>query len=248
LPGWVIGTLFHAKSQRTEAQARQFRAGLWYKRSMQDQGEILIFGAGGHGKAVIDLARTCGYHVAALVDDSVAAGTRILDVEVVGGVACLPEWRERGITRAANAVGGIGQPGVRQKIFEALAAAGFSFPTLIHPRAWIEASAQVEDGVQVLALAYVGSAARLGFGSVINVGAIVSHDVNLGRVTNLSPGAALAGGVQLGDYSQVGMNATINVNIQIGEQCIIGNGATVKAAVPYGTRVWAGSTWPLRNT
>ncbi len=43
------------------------------------------------------------------------------------------------------------------------------------------------------------------------------------------------------------MNATINVNIQIGEHCIIGNGATVKAFVPYGTRIWAGSTWPLRT-
>lgn len=215
---------------------------------MQDREEILIFGAGGHGKAVIDLARICGYHIAALVDDGVPAGTRILDVEVVGGATCLSEWRERGIVRAANAVGGIGRPAVRQKIFELLEAAGFTFPALIHPRACVEASALVEDGVQVLALAYIGSAARLGFGSVVNAGAIVSHDVSLGRVTNLSPGAALAGGVQLGDFSQVGMNATINVNIQIGEQCIIGNGATVKAFVPYGTRVWAGSTWPLRKS
>ena len=214
---------------------------------MQDREEILIYGAGGHGKAVIDLARACGYHVAALIDDGVAVGTRILDVEVVGGSESLHEWRQRGITRAANAVGGIGHPEVRQRVFELLESAGFSFPTLIHPRAFVEASAVLEEGVQVLALAYIGSDARLGFGAVINAGAIVSHDVILGRVTNLSPGAALAGGVQLGDLSQVGMNATINVNVQIGEQCIIGNGATIKTFVPYGTRVWAGSTWPLRR-
>lgn len=212
-----------------------------------DQREILIFGGGGHGKAVIDLARACGYQVAALVDDGIPAGTRILDVEVVGGAVCLPEWHERGIVWAANAVGGIGHPEIRQKVFELLEAAGFALPALIHPRAFVETSALIEDGVQVLALAYIGSAARLGFGTVINAGAIVSHDVNLGRVTNLSPGAALAGGVQLGDFSQVGMNATINVNIQVGGNCIIGNGATVKAFVPYGTRVWAGSTWPMRK-
>jgi UDP-perosamine 4-acetyltransferase len=210
--------------------------------------EILIFGAGGHGKAVIDLARSCGYHVAALVDDGVAVGTRILDVDVVGGAACLEEWHARGIALAANAIGGIGHPMVRQKVFEQLEAAGFSFPTLVHPRAFVEPSAVLADGVQVLALAYVGSDAQVGFGALVNVGAIVSHDVVLGRVTNLSPGATLAGGVQLGDLSQVGMNATINVNIQIGEECIIGNGATVKAFVPYGTRVWAGSTWPLRKS
>lgn len=213
---------------------------------MQDGPDILIYGAGGHGKAVIDLARACGYHIAGLVDDGVAAGTRILDFEVVGGSGCLLEWRGRGIERAANAVGGIGNPAARQRVFDLLEAASFALPALIHPRAFVETSARVEDGVQVLAMAYIGSDARLGFGSLVNAGAIVSHDVSLGRVTNLSPGAALAGGVKLGDFSQVGMNATINVNIQIGELCIIGNGATVKEDVPAGTRVWAGSTWPLR--
>ena len=209
--------------------------------------DILIFGAGGHGKAVIDLARACGYHVAALLDDSVAPGTRILGVEVWGGVEALAGWRGRGLSLAANAVGGIGHPAARQSIFQHLSDAGFTCPSLVHPRAFIEPSAKVEDGVQILALAYAGSDARLGFGTLVNAGAIVSHDVRLGRVTNLSPGAALAGGVSLGDYSQVGMNATINVNIQVGPNCIIGNGAHVKADVPAGTRVWAGSTWPLRK-
>ena len=209
-------------------------------------GEILIYGAGGHGKAVIDLARGCGYHVAALLDDFVAPGALVMDLEVAGGLSCLAEWRERGVLYAANAVGGIGKPSVRQQIFEQLLAAGFSFPSLIHPSAVVEPSATIEDGGQVLALAYVGSAARIGFGSLINAGAIASHDVVLERVNNLSPGAVLAGGVYLGAYSQVGMNATINVNIHVGANCIIGNGATVKKDVPPDTRVWAGSTWPLR--
>ena len=213
---------------------------------MQSKGEILIYGAGGHGKAVIDLARSCGYHVAALVDDFVAPGTSVLDILVTGGSSSLADWRERGVRCAANAVGGIGKPAVRQQVFDLLQAAGFNFPVLIHPSAVVEPSAVSEEGVQVLALAYVGSAARIGFGSLINAGAIASHDVVLERVNNLSPGAALAGGVYLGAYSQVGMNATINVNVRVGAGCIIGNGATVKKDVPPDTRVWAGSTWPLR--
>jgi sugar O-acyltransferase (sialic acid O-acetyltransferase NeuD family) len=209
-------------------------------------GEILIFGAGGHGKAVIDLARACGYHVAALVDDGMPAGTSVLGVPVVGGAACLVKQRQHGLSVAANAVGGIGNPAVRKKVFDLLLSAGFSLPALLHPRAFCEDSAVMEDAVQVLAMAYVGSAARVGFGSVINAGAIVSHDVVLERVNNLSPGAALAGGVHLGAGSQVGMNATINVNVKVGPNCIIGNGATVKKDVPADTRVWAGSIWPLR--
>jgi acetyltransferase-like isoleucine patch superfamily enzyme len=43
------------------------------------------------------------------------------------------------------------------------------------------------------------------------------------------------------------MNATVNLNLTIGSSCIVGNGADIKADVPPGTRVWAGSVWPLRN-
>lgn len=213
---------------------------------MQGQGEIIIFGAGGHGKAVIDLARACGYRVGALVDDGVPPGSLVFGIPVVGGAACLAELRERGLSIAANAIGGIGHPAVRNHVFDLLSAAGFALPALVHPRAFIEPSAWIEDGVQVLALAYAGSAARIGFGSVLNVGAIASHDVVLEKVNNLSPGAALGGGVHLGAFTQVGMNANINVNLKIGPNCIIGNGATVKRDVPPDTRVWAGSTWPPR--
>ena len=213
---------------------------------MQNAGEIIIFGAGGHGKAVIDLARACGYHVAALVDDGAPVGSMVLGVPVAGGAACLPELRGRGLSVAVNAVGGIGRPAARQKVFDLLSAAGFALPTLVHPRAVIEPSATLDEGIQVLALAYVGSAAQIGFGSLLNVGVIASHDVVLERINNLSPGAALAGGVRLGAYTQVGMNATLNVNVNVGSNCIIGNGATVKKDVPPDTRVWAGSIWPLR--
>ena len=210
------------------------------------QVEIVVYGGGGHGKAVIELARACGYHVAALVDDRLPAGTLVLDAPVRGRADCLAALRAEGLALAANAVGGIGNPALRAKVFERLAAEGFSFPALVHPRAFVEPSAQIEPGAQVLALAYIGSAARIGFGSVINAGAIVSNDCALGRITNLSPGAALAGGVQIGDLSQVGMNATVNVNLSVGVNCIIGNAAAVKADVPAGTRIRAGEPWPSR--
>ena len=47
--------------------------------------------------------------------------------------------------------------------------------------------------------AYVGSEAHVGFGTIINTGAIVSHDCTLGDYANLSPGAILAGEVTVGD-------------------------------------------------
>ncbi len=217
-------------------------------RSAFDPTALLIFGGGGHGKAVIDLVRALGtYQIVGIIDDGIAAGSEILGVPVVGGASTLPDWYARGVRLAANAVGGIGNVDVRLKIFDILIQAGFSFPALAHPSAIIERSATLAAGVQVLPQAYVGSAAQVGFGTVLNAGATVSHDCVLGQVVNLSPGATLAGNVHIEDDTQIGMCATVNLGITVGSRCIVGNGATVKADVPPGTRVWAGTVWPIRK-
>lgn len=210
-----------------------------------DPTALIIFGGGGHGKTLIDLVRAMGtYRIVGVIDDRLPAGSEVLGAPVLGGASDLEAWHSRGVRMAVNAVGGIGNVGVRIKIFDILSNAGFSCPTLVHPTAVVEPSATLEAGVQVLAHAYVGSAARVGFGTVLNVGAIVSHDCVLGKVVNLSPGATLAGNVKVENYVQIGMCATVNLQITVGERSLLGNGCTVKADVPPGTRVRAGTIWP----
>ena len=211
-----------------------------------DPTALIIFGGGGHGKTVIDLVRAVGtYRIVGVIDDGLPAGSEVLGVPVLGGAKDLAEWHNRGVRLAVNAVGGIGNVAVRMKIFEILAKAGFACPALVHPSAVVERSATLEAGVQVFAQAYVGSAARVGFGTVVNTGAIVHHDCVIGQVVNLSPGATLAGNVRVEDNAQIGMLATVNLQITVGEGALLGNGCTVKADVPAGTRVRAGTIWPL---
>ncbi len=211
-----------------------------------DPTALLIFGGGGQGKAIIDLVHVTGaYRVVGIIDDGLPVGSDVLGVPVLGGAKDLAEWHDRGIHLAVNAVGGIGNVNVRIKIFDILSKAGFVCPAMIHPSAVIEPSAAIEAGVQILAQAYIGSAARVGFGTLINAGAVVSHDCVLGQVVNLSPGATLAGNVRVENYAQIGMRATVNLQITVGERALLGNGCTVKADVPPGTRVRAGTIWPI---
>ncbi len=212
-----------------------------------DPTAILVFGGGGHGKTLVELVQSLGcYRVIGVIDDVLAPGTRVVGVPVLGGPDLLPDLFKRGVRLAVNGVGGIGNPAVRVQIFEQLADAGFVCPTVVHPTAYVEPSAVLEPGVQVLAQAYVGSDSKIGFGTVINAGAVVSHDCQLGKVVNLSPGALLAGNVTVEDYAQIGMGATVNLHITIGRLARIGNGATVKADVPAESRVYAGTIWPVR--
>ncbi len=208
---------------------------------------VIILGGGGQGKTLIDLLRLLdGYTIAGIVDDGLASGSQVMGVPVLGGSALLPDLRARGIRLALNAVGGIGNVDARLRVFDLLRGAGFDFPTVVHPSAFIEPSATLDDGVQVGALSYIGSLARVGFGTLVNSHVCISHDCRIGQVVNLSPGALLAGGVQLDDYAQVGMGATININLRVGSRARVGNGATVKADVPPGERVYAGMIWPPR--
>lgn len=224
-----------------ETQDRQLPA----PESAFDPSALVIYGGGGHGKALIDLLRLLGvYRLVGIVDDGLPPGARVMGLEVLGGGEVLPQLAERGVRLAVNAVGGIGDLSARIKVFQRLAQAGFVCPAVVHPKAFIESSANLAPGVQVFAHAYIGSQARVGFGCIVNSGAILSHDCLLEEYVNISPGAILAGEVTVGAGALVGMGATVNLGVRIGARARIGNGATVKQDVPEGAVVRAGTVWP----
>lgn len=206
---------------------------------------LLIYGAGGHAKAVLEMAQAIGaFRIAGIIDDNKAlAGTSVLGVPVLGGSEILPELAAQGLHLAANGVGGIINIGVRIRLFELLASHGFSFPILRHPRATVEASARIADGVQIFANAYVGSESILHERCMINTGAIISHDCEIGAYTHIAPGALLAGHVHVGERALVGMGITTTIGLKIGDGARIGNGAVLLADVPARAIVPAGKVW-----
>ncbi len=206
---------------------------------------IIVYGGGGHGKALIDLLRSLdAYHILGIVDDGIPAGDLVMGLPVLGGHDLLAELAARGVHLAVNAVGGIGNLGVRARVFAGLQQAGFSCPALVHPTAFVESSASLSEGVQVFPHAYVGSEAHLGYGVIVNTGAVVSHDCRLEEIVNISPGALLAGEVSIGARALVGMGVTINLRVHIGSGARIGNSAVIKGDVPDNAIVRAGAVWP----
>ena len=205
---------------------------------------ILVYGAGGHAKSVMEMLKSIdNYEIVGIIDDNIPAKTLILNVPVLGSRNALFELRKMGVIMAANGVGGILDINIRKKIFEIIESNDFSLPKLIHPRATIEASACVKDGVQVFANAYIGSEAILESRCMINTNAVVSHDCIIGAYSHIAPGALLAGHVQVGEASLVGMGVTIAIGIKIGNNVRIGNGAIIYADVPSKTIIPSGKIW-----
>ncbi len=206
---------------------------------------VIIYGGGGHGKAVIDLVRSLGtFEIVGVIDDGIGKGEHVMDLPILGSKDDLTGLRENGIRLALNAVGGVGDVHSRVEVFRRLAQAGFAFPNLIHPTAFVEPSVKLDSGVQVFPHAYVGSDSTVGFGCIVNTAAVVSHDCTLSSYVNVAPGALLAGGVTIGEGVLVGMGATLNLHLNVGPNARIGNSAVIKDDVPAGQIVRAGSVWP----
>ncbi|MFH2104091.1 MAG: NeuD/PglB/VioB family sugar acetyltransferase [Chloroflexota bacterium] len=205
---------------------------------------LLVYGGGGHAKSVIEMVQQAGGHtLAGILDDNLPAGTLVLGVPVLGTRALLAALSRRGVRQAANGVGGILDIHVRVRVFDLLAESGYSFPALVHPRATLEPSSRIGEGVQVFANAYVGSEAVLAPRCMVNTNAVISHDCEIGEYSHIAPGALLAGHVHVGRRTLVGMGATVHIGVRIGDGVRIGNGAIILADVPDKTIVQAGRFW-----
>ena len=205
---------------------------------------VVVYGASGHARVLIDLMRLAGeFFPVAAVDDS-PSDAEVLGVPVLGNSSLFAQLKTDGIERAVLGIGSVHNHQVRVKLYARLVAAGFNIPNLIHPRAMVEPSVVMGVGNQLFAGAVVGSAAKLGDNTIINSGTIVSHDCVIASHTHLSPGAILAGGVEVGENTLVGMGVTVYLGVRIGSNVVIANGSHIMKDVPDGTMIRTGSPPP----
>lgn len=199
---------------------------------------IVIYGGGGHAKMCIDiLKRQVGWQIEGIVDATLEPGTEVLGIRVLGGEDLLQSLPASGVRYAALGVGAATNHTIRTSLFRKLKAHGFELPNLIHPAAVIEPSAQMGEGNQVMAQAYIGSDARIGNNCIINALSVVSHDSQLADNVHLAPASVLAGGVQIGADTLIGMNTSIYMKVKIGERVVVANQTSVVADVKDGSFV-----------
>lgn len=194
---------------------------------------VLIYGAGGHGRALAELLRALPGHAPAAFVDDAPPGPGLLGLPVHPSTF-LPRLRAEGL---AQAVVAIGAAPTRLQVAGALLAAGFALPVLAHPSAVLAASAAVAEGTVLLPRVVVGAAVRIGRLAILNTGCIVEHDAVVAEGAHVGPGAVLPGGVRLGAGSLVGAGAACRPYVTIGAGCTVGVGAAVTEDVPDGATV-----------
>ncbi len=179
---------------------------------------LVIVGAGGHGKVIVDIALKMGYTDIAFADDT--AKGYCMDYPII----CTNSTMEQQNDGNTDFVIAVGNNKIRKQIAEQHK---IHWVTLVHPSAQIGAKVTLGAGTVVMAGAVVNSCATIGKHCIINSGAVVEHDNVLDDYVHISPKAALGGTVRVGEGTHIGIGATVKNNITICDGCVVGAGAVV---------------------
>jgi sugar O-acyltransferase (sialic acid O-acetyltransferase NeuD family) len=187
--------------------------------------KIVLIGAGGHARNVVDMLTVLGHQLVGYVD------ARPTDWLSVPHYVC-----EADVDATDSSVGvSLGMGGVasielhkRVSLLDRYQDRGRAAPPLAHPEAYISRSVTLGDGCQVMAGAMIQASSKIGRGAIVNTGVIVEHESHVGNGAHVAPGAILLGNVKIGDFAMVGAGA------------VVLPGATV----PDGALIKAGTRFP----
>lgn len=188
--------------------------------------KIILIGAGGHCKVIIDIIKSKNeYKIAGITDQRLNG--HIFNIPIIGNDDVLKKIYNEGVEYAFICIGALGNIKIRNKVYQKLKNIGFKFPVLIHKYAVVSPFSEINEGSCVMAGAIINSAAVIGENCIINSGSIIEHDCIIGNNTHISPGATIAGNVNIGDDTHIGIGSTIIQGINIGSNVTVGAGAVV---------------------
>ena len=189
---------------------------------------IVVIGASGLAKVVIDAIERAGHHpIAGLIDAQRATGSTFYGYSVLGDdddAARLFMARTFGA-----AVIAIGDNWRRHQVAERWqrAVPSLSFPPVRDPSVHVARGANIGRGTIITSGAVVGSDTHLGDFVLCDYRAAIAHDCRVGNFATLACGSTIAGGVAIGPFSVISVGASVIHGVAIGEHTIIGAGATV---------------------
>ena len=179
--------------------------------------QLMIIGAGGHGKVIRDIAKKTGYKEIYFLDDVVT------EKENYKGKV----FEFKRYIDTADFFIAIGNNEKKKKIQSEIAACGGVFVNMIHPRAVIAEDVKLGVGISVMAGAVINSGTKIGNGVIINTLSSVDHDCLIEDFVHIAVGAHIAGNVKIGENTFIGAGATVINNVSVCGDCIIGAGGVV---------------------
>jgi sugar O-acyltransferase (sialic acid O-acetyltransferase NeuD family) len=190
--------------------------------------DILIYGASGHARVIIDIIEKTGlYAISGLVDDT-GAVTTLMGYQVA---TTINSYLDKGVRAGVVAIGDNWQ---RSRVVNKILGQykDFEFVTTVHPSVVIGRDVVIGKGTVVMASCTINPCTKVGNHCIVNTGSRLDHDCEINDFASVAPGVTLGGNVRIGEYTAVGLGAAVIQKVEIGSHSVIGAGSSVIRNIP----------------
>jgi sugar O-acyltransferase (sialic acid O-acetyltransferase NeuD family) len=182
---------------------------------------MLIYGASGHSKVIIDALESNGEYFIKLFDDDLSK-KKLLNFDVIG------KYNETSYSNELLIIG-IGNNQIRKKISQTIK---HDFAKVIHSNAQISKYSGIGIGTVVFSGVTIQADTYIGKHCIVNTNASIDHDCMVEDFVHIGPNVALCGGVSVGEGTLIGVGASVIPGINIGKWATIGAGSVVINDIP----------------
>lgn len=184
--------------------------------------KLILIGAGGFAKSVLDSLDLERYEFCGFIDNFKPEGSSHLGYPVLAST--IQNFSER---ENYSYFISIGNNEYRLEKYLKLQQFGCKVINVVDKTALVSRNSTLGIGVFVGKMAIVNSGVTVGNNVIINTKALVEHGCFIGNHCNISTNTALNGDVIVEDYAFVGSSAVVNGQLRIGENALVGSGAVV---------------------
>jgi sugar O-acyltransferase (sialic acid O-acetyltransferase NeuD family) len=193
---------------------------------------LCIYGAGGFGKEVSDIAlrinkKHARWEEIYFIDDFPKIGNTYNGINISSFSRLLEKIDNKNIEFIVS----IGEPSIRKKIYNKIKLHNLKITTLIDPNALVSDTAKIGDGVIVFPFSVISSSTEIMENVSVNTHTTIGHDILIESHSVISSNVTIGGNNKIGTETFIGLGVQTKENLNIGSEVIIGMGAIVFADI-----------------
>lgn len=182
---------------------------------------MILYGAGGHAKVIIDCLLDAEVEIAGIFDDK-SDLVSLNGFDVIGPYD--PEYEPDD-----EVIVTIGDNLSRQLVVQKTK---HIFGKVLHTSAIVSRYARIGEGSVVLHNSVLQTGVKIGRHCIINTSSNVDHDVKVDDFVHISPNVTICDNVEVMEGTHIGAGATILPHVTVGKWCVIGAGAVITQNLP----------------
>lgn len=182
--------------------------------------KLILIGAGGFAKSVMDSVDEKKYQIMGFIDD-IKSGVH-LGLPIFSDNIENFENREEYVYFIS-----IGDNKKRKYWYEKIVENNLKIINVIDKTSILATDITYGRGIFIGKAAIINSDVRIGENVIINTKALVEHGGRIGHHSNISTNTTVNGDVTIGNNCMIGSSSVVNGQLRIGDNSIVGSGAVV---------------------